>query len=166
MRRLFVPFALAVAGLAVMPAGAAATHSPSAGPPFDFVRGAGTGSLSGDRAIVSAKSGPFGENPTGFFRIKCSLFNDFACGSADGKYDVECLRVQTHSAVVGGRSKTGDPAENVLVHISDNKMAGQPDTILIYGFSASPPDECPPPFPFESVEKGNFIVHDASPVPL
>ena len=175
MKRLLAVLTLAllfsltlVGGVGVGVAGA--THSAGDGPNYDFVRGTATTVL-GAKYHVNAKSGPSGEDATGHFFVERK---DPAPGLAafDIRGEVTCVNVEGNRAVVGGRvtQAKGDFPANIpegqgfVFRIIDN---GEPnDADFVVGLpvpGGGVPDLCPIRTTSNPTERGNFIVHDATP---
>lgn len=174
MRKLLAVLTLALLLSLVLVGGvgvgvASATHSEGDGPNYDFARGTATGA-SGGQFHVNARSGPSGEDATGHFYVERK--NPASGPAFDFRGEVTCLRVDGNRAVVGGRvtQTKGDfpanPAEGsgFLIRIVDNGEPGDADLV-----SAVPvpgggvPDVCPDQTTTNRTQRGNFVVHDATP---
>jgi hypothetical protein len=83
-----------------------------------------------------------------------STIEDFVFADVSGR--VTCLTVMDNRATVGGEvtESTTTPfpvGSGLTIQVDDNEQAGTPD-----GF-------CPPPVFTQPIERGNFVVHDATP---
>lgn len=110
--------------------------------------------------VVSAHSGPSGEDPHGHFSL------DQGVGDIQFWAEVTCLNVQGNLAAIGGvtvKSRSGIPAgTGVLQIVQDLGSPGDMDRSQT--FIGSTPVVCPTPFPpgFEA-DRGNYGVVDRSP---
>jgi hypothetical protein len=143
------------------------------GPPEDVVTGSGTvvdlAANLREQFIVSAHSGPLGEDPRGQVVLHSPLIDG---GTAKG--EVTCMIVTGNRAQVGGVFESPVLYDGQLFHwfewiIDDNGPPGQglPDAIspFIFLSATHPPDFNPctvflaPAFP---LDEGNFTVKDSS----
>jgi len=147
---------------AVLAGGADATHTASPGPSYDFV--SGTGRHAGDSAFqVSARSGPFGENPTGYLT--------FTIGGQRYVAQVTCVVIQGNEAFVTGviRDPSWAAGQIVVMHAVDNSNPNDPSNpdLLRFSFEGAIYEGQPGCFfPVLSpvpVTEGNIVVHDAFP---
>jgi hypothetical protein len=154
-------------GMALALAVALATDSTAAGPPQDFVTGAGHHSEPDTQFTISAHSGPAGEDPRGNFSFKIE-------DQSRRRAEVTCLIVVDNEAVATGTIvfPESDAGDRVVMHAVDGgepapgQTAG-PD-LLRFSFEpfiveGSPPGCFFPVFPPVPVTKGNIVVHDATP---
>jgi hypothetical protein len=131
----------------------------------------GEGFVAGDQFVVSVRSGPSGENPTGFIAAR---------GVVSFEAVATCLRVSGNRAS-GGYRITSSPDRPIgsgfVAAVQDNGPLGSfpPDVLLpIGGYTAVPPVACPdpdalPPPPSPSAglpfESGGVTVIDSRPFP-
>jgi len=154
MGRLATIVGLAVGVMAVLPAAAGASHTPT-GEPFgeDFVTGAfftGVANLT-----IDAHSGPSGENPTG------EATADDGVGSDTGR--VTCLYVAGNRATVGVDFTS---VGGGFFFLEDSNRDG-PDMFAGVGtLTGEAPSVCPAdsPRPLTAVV-GDIVVHDAPTLP-
>ncbi len=150
---------------AVLAGSADATHTASPGPSYDFVSGTGRHGPEATAFQVSARSGPFGENPTGYL--------SFTTEGQRFVAEVTCVLVEGISAVVTGviRQPTSAAGQIVVMHAVDRSNPNDPSNPDQLRFSFEPyifESEISPgcflpilePVP---VMEGNIVVHDASP---
>jgi hypothetical protein len=148
---------------------ASATHSEGEGPDYDFVRGTAT-TVGGAKFHVNAKSGASGEDPTGHFFVERKN-PPSGLAAFDFRGEVTCLRVDGNRALVGGRvtqTKGDFPANppegsGFLIRILDNGEPGDAD--FVNGIpvpGGGVPDVCPNQTTTNPIQRGNFIVHDAT----
>jgi hypothetical protein len=167
VKKLLAALALALLlSLALGMSVANATHNTGEGPPNrDFARGT-VESISETQTHVNAISGPLGENPQGHFYVERKQ-PEGAAPALDYRGDVTCLRVDGNRAAIGGevtQSKLGNIAEGtgILITVVDNGEPGDADFATVVGLP-TPPTTCPPErFP-NIGQRGNFVVHDATP---
>lgn len=166
MKKLLAALTLALlASLALAVSAANATHSNGQGPNKDLT--AGTGQLDTFglelKVHVNAMSGPSGEDPRGHFYLEAAT--PFL--SVDVRGQVTCLNVVGNKATVGGRiERSNHPffpeGSGILLWIDDDDEGEGDENAAL--FTGTPPQSCPPPIePFVPNNKGNFIVHDATP---
>ena len=170
---------LAIAGAAGTTAGAIAAPSDVGngngnGPPQDMVVGSAKiffgpefGGPVTEQYIVSAHSGPAGDDPEGQITVHSPLLE-----SAQAKADVECMVVSGNHARVGGVFEpaiqyAGFRIRHWEVIIDDNGSPGQaPDAANAFAFLDRPRPPGFSPCNFEAptvpVEEGNYNVNDAS----
>jgi hypothetical protein len=82
----------------------------------------GTGAVEGQTFTIEARSGPSGENPSGFVSFNLGI------GTIEGPVTLLCVFTDTQAVVIGevAASSTGAPAgSGYAVHVQD---AGQPPT--------------------------------------
>jgi hypothetical protein len=141
MRSALVSLCLAAA-IVLTPASVNASHDPS-GEPFDedFVSTVAPACLFQPPPVCSgvhpdARSGPEGENPTGFSTWG-ERFNIIGG-------EVSCLTVTGSRAVIGARNQLAPIAVGLFLEVEDNSGGGAPDAI---GFVTLPeiPGTCPTP---------------------
>jgi hypothetical protein len=184
MKRTFLVLTLALLVSMSLSVGAAkASHSNGAGPNKDLL--IGTGKDFSDGALdsyfhINAQSGPEGENPGGHFTVR-TTFGTFDPIPVAIKGEVACLAVRDNrSVVVGlGEDKQVDdlgPFWLFVLFIDDNGEGQEPNDTFTYTLIGQP-NPIPVPacnrndlldsldevHPFNVIEQGNFIVHDAMP---
>jgi hypothetical protein len=149
-RLLLLPVALLA--IVAVPTIASATES------GDSATGSAMFDVVDAHVVVSAHSGPSGEDAHGHFSL------DQGVGDLQLWAEVTCLNVQGNLAAIGGRtvkSKTGIPAgTGVLQIVQDLGSPGDMDRSQTF-FTAAPPVVCPTPAPpgFEA-DRGNYVVTD------
>jgi hypothetical protein len=124
----------------------------------DYVTGSAKFTAVDAHVIVSAHSGPAGEDPRGHFSLD-------QAGLVDIWAEVTCLNVSGNRAAIAGvvvKDKIGFPGVGtyVLQLVLDNGSPGDTDEsqTLINWFD---PDFCPL-LPFGTIrDQGNYVVHDA-----
>ncbi len=168
MKRLLLTMSLALVVALAVSGVASATHSNGKGPDKDLV--SGTGQFLPDtldlEIHVNAQSGPSGEDAKGRFFVRRGDDTDL-----DFRGEVTCLHVDGNRATVGGRitqARAGDESlegRGIVLFIEDNgEGSNNPDDESDGFFTPTPPQTCPPPtFGTAPFEKGNYIVHDATP---
>jgi hypothetical protein len=142
----------------------------SADPNQDLVSGTGHFELVGvfDTQIhVNAQSGPSGEDPRGHFFATQETNGGFADADFSGR--VTCVSVKDNLAGVGGvvtKSKNPSVAvgSGILVSIEDRGPGAEDagGALVTSEPPQEPPTECPFSFIAET-QKGNYVVHDATP---
>jgi hypothetical protein len=154
-------------------AGAAPAQYQYAGPPQDIVTGSGKitgpgpdGSIVTEQFIVSAHSGPNGEDPDGQITFHSPLLE-----SNQAKADVTCMVVSGNHAQVGAMypesiGYAGFHLKWIEVIIDDNGSPGQADdtmNVFVFLDRPRPPGFSPCNFTASTdfqVEEGNFTVTD------
>ena len=179
MKRTFLVLTLALLVSMSLSVGAAnASHSRGAGPNKDLLIGTGKNFFDSgyDHVHINAQSGPEGENPGGHFTYRVVSPSPHHI-----KGEVACLAVRDNrSVVVGvGEDKMIDdlgPFWLFVLFIDDNGE-GQEQNDTFTSVLVGQPNPIPVPacnrndlldlldevHPFNVIEQGNFIVHDAMP---
>jgi hypothetical protein len=93
-----------------------------------------------------------------------STIEDFVFADVSGR--VTCLTVMDNRATVGGEvtESTTTPfpvGSGLTIQVDDNEQAGTPDGVNVFGTVS--PGFCPPPVFTQPMNRGNFVVHDATP---
>jgi hypothetical protein len=165
MKKLLAALTLALLVSVVIGVGvASATHSNGAGPKQDLVSGTSHfEDLGFDSQLhVNATSGPTGEDPRGHFVYRQSFLG---ITHEDISGTVTCVTVNGNVAGVGGevtKSKNLFVPEGRGVVISvEDRGHGEEDAASVF-FTLATPTECPF-LGTVDFQKGNFIVHDATP---
>ena len=156
MRKRPLVILLATLTFAAVPA--IAGGSPQSG---DSVTGSARFAVVDAHVVVSAHSGPLGEDAHGHFSL------DQGVGDLQLWAEVTCLNVQGNLAVAGGvtvKSRSGLPAgTGVLQYVQDLGSPGDMDrsqTVV----SGAPPAVCPAPMvPGFQADQGNYVVNDEAP---
>jgi hypothetical protein len=169
MRKALIA-AVAMLAIAALPPFASATHSGGTGPKQDLTVGSGTNENPGFSltAHVNAQSED-GVNPRGRLFVEINVPGlPFVHGSHGV---VTCHRVVGNRAIVGGSLR--DPFvgpvpgfvppgvfPGVFIVIEDQGEPGNQDGMSFF-LSPTVPAACPPPIPVpDTIERGNFVVHD------
>jgi hypothetical protein len=170
---------LMAAGLALAAAvgGVVASSAAAVGAPPDLVAGSAvngfpnpvTGPGSTRLTVEGARSGPAGENPSGFVNDVGSFGSPMTAFELEGP--VTCLRVERNKAAIKYRfAKATGVAEGlkgggIEVFIEDNapqpdaNAAGEPQTAAVFNASATQCDD-PNMAPFSPVREGGYTVAD------
>ncbi|MGH3104636.1 MAG: hypothetical protein ACRDN6_11145 [Gaiellaceae bacterium] len=152
------PLLLLFATLMFVAVPAIAGGSPQSG---DSATGSAKFAVVEAHVVVSAHSGPLGEDAHGHFSL------DQGVGDIQLWAEVTCLNVQGNLASIGGvtvKSRSGLPAgTGVLQIVQDVGSPGDMDRSQTF-IVATPPVVCPAPFPpgFEA-DQGNYVVNDELP---
>jgi hypothetical protein len=170
---------LMAAGLALAAAvgGVGASSAAAAGTPGDLVAGSAvngfpnpvTGPGSTRLTVEGARSGPAGENPSGFVNDVGFLGSPMPAFELEGP--VTCLKVEGNKAAIKYRFvKATGAAEpfkggGIEVFIEDNSpqpdanAAGAPQTAAVFNAAATQCDD-PNMAPFSTVREGGYTVVD------
>lgn len=175
MKRLLVSFTLGLSLLALAAVSASGSHTAGPGPQHDMA--VGTGQLNLPTRIgafpskihVNAISDADGSNARGHFS------QDIDTGGFIGRVqfsgDVTCLNVNGNTATIGGvitktTNSTFAPVGAGAYGTGMDNGEGQkdPPDALFAVVTGQPPPNCniPLPPPFTPIDKGNYVVHDAS----
>jgi hypothetical protein len=174
MRKLFACFvpALLVAALSAGPA--AATHNSGVGPGYDFVTGTGSVFVVVPpfgpfdvQLHVNARSSANGDNPRGSFwtTLEGAL-------TVNLRGHVTCMQVQDHNVSLSGRideSSIGFPpvGSGIFAFGVDAGEGSKSSGDGVLGIPIGQPlQNCPDPVSDGVlVRQGNFVAHDAVPLP-
>ena len=134
------------------------TQSQASSNSQDFVTGSAMFDVVQAHVVVSAHSGPAGEDPGGHFSL------DQGIGDIQVWAEVTCLTVAGNLAVIGGetvRSRSGIPAgTGVLQSVQDFGSPGDMDrSQTIVGVPT--PVNCALFAPGFQADRGNYVVNDA-----
>jgi len=174
MSKLFAGCALALCVAALSAGPAAATHSEGVGPGYDFVNGTGSvfvvippfGPFD-VQLHVNARSSANGENARGHFWTNLA-----GALTVNLRGHVTCMKVQNHNVSLSGRideSSIGFPpvGSGIFAFGVDAGEGSKSSGDGVLGIPIGQPlQNCPDPVSDGVlVRQGNFVAHDAVPVP-
>lgn len=171
----------ATLALAVVPAGAAASHQPSGGSQHDFTAGGGSNEFATGgpgHLRIGAQSDRDGSDPHGHVQARGDLDGDGPTEPFAFEGEVTCLRVEGNRSAIKYRFKhafgSGAPFQDggIQVFIEDNgpprggepvdrSTFDEPEPMGVFDARAAQCDDPNDRLTYERIDSGNFVVHDA-----